>query len=286
MKNFTILLYHDLRTGDSGIDREGPDNSPYVLDSESFQNQMKGLSSGGFPVISLAELVQSFREDVSFRRPSVCLTFDDGHVSNFTHAFPTLRHFGFTACFFLTVNEIGTRQALSWPQIRSMAEVGMEIGSHGLTHVPTSSLHEKELFYQLRTSKRILEDGLGKLVRFFSSPTGYPDPRIRYIARDLGYEAVCVGPVAPGRNAKDPFALTRIDVKRGLSTRSLIRLASNDRFLALYYRGKEETLFWAKRCLGFHGYERIRRTLLTCKTILGGSACQNLSPNNKGTRSL
>jgi peptidoglycan/xylan/chitin deacetylase (PgdA/CDA1 family) len=138
MKNFTIFLYHDIRTGDYGIDREGPDSFPYVLESQSFRKQMKGLSNGGFPVISLAELVQSFREGLSLGHPTVCLTFDDGHVSNFTHAFPTLRHFGFTACFFLTASEIGTRQALSWPQIRSMADAGMEIGSDGLTHVRTS----------------------------------------------------------------------------------------------------------------------------------------------------
>lgn len=271
MKNFTIFLYHDIRTGDSMVDRESPGNSPYILDSESFRSQMRCLSKSGFSVVSLAELVQSLREHGDFEHPTICLTFDDGHVSNFTHAFPILREFGYIACFFLTVNEIGGRQGLSWDQVRSMSQEGMEIGSHGLAHVPMSSLNDRELINQLLMSKQTLEDGLGKRIRFFSSPTGYPDPRLGRLAKNLGYDAVCVGPVAPGRKANDLFALTRIDVKRGLKMQSFIHLAAGKRLAMLYHRGKEESLFWAKRCLGLRGYESVRRPLVSWKAAISGS---------------
>jgi len=233
---------------------------------------MRCLSEKGICVVSLTELVDTARENAGFQNPTVCLTFDDGHISNFTHAFPVLQQFGYPACFFITVDEIGSRRGLLWRQVRTMAEEGMEIGSHGLTHIPMAFLNTKELIHQLRASKQILEDALGKPVKFFASPTGYSDARLQHFVKAVGYEALCTGPVVPKWHGNGPFVLRRIDVKRGLDIRTYARLAARNASAVAWNRSKEEFLFWSKKLLGFRAYEYGRRALLMCKAAVSDGA--------------
>jgi peptidoglycan/xylan/chitin deacetylase (PgdA/CDA1 family) len=61
---------------------------------------------------------------------------------------------------------------LSKPQIREMAEVGFEIGSHGVSHTLLSRLSRKEQFKELMTSKQILENISQCKVNSFCYPYG------------------------------------------------------------------------------------------------------------------
>ncbi|NIO19354.1 MAG: polysaccharide deacetylase family protein, partial [Candidatus Aenigmarchaeota archaeon] len=61
-------------------------------------------------------------------------TFDDGFISDFEISFPLLRERGLTATFFITVGNVGYPGYATVGQLKEMAEAGMEIGSHGLTH--------------------------------------------------------------------------------------------------------------------------------------------------------
>jgi len=97
VRGVPILLYHSI---DETL-------SPISTSLHEFRMQMAFLKKINIKVISLSDLVQkNFLEDDRNLRAAV-ITFDDGYENNYTHAFPILEEFGFTATFFLTTSNVG-----------------------------------------------------------------------------------------------------------------------------------------------------------------------------------
>jgi peptidoglycan/xylan/chitin deacetylase (PgdA/CDA1 family) len=101
------------------------------------------------------------------------ITFDDGDKSIYRYAFPILKKYGVRAVVFLIVDYIGKDDYwdmaliggrsphLSWDEIHEMREWGIEFGSHTMSHRNLTKLPQAEVEYELRESKRTLEQRLG-----------------------------------------------------------------------------------------------------------------------------
>lgn len=79
---------------------------------------------------------------------------------------------------------------LTWEQIVELDGAGIEIGSHTVTHPILSRMTENEIEYELRESKKILEERIGKDIVSVSYPFGgarHYDKRVMEIARKCGY---------------------------------------------------------------------------------------------------
>jgi peptidoglycan/xylan/chitin deacetylase (PgdA/CDA1 family) len=151
---------------------------------------------------------------------------------------------------------------MNWPQLRELHQAGMEIGSHTLTHRPPSLLNDAELEYELSESRRVLEDGLGAPVISISSPTGFFNPRMRKIAKETGYRALCIGRIGWARPEGDCFSLNRVAVKRGMSMNAFQALLSFDRLALTTLRSRQWMRELARETLGPTVYLQIRETLL------------------------
>lgn len=250
-----ILMYHDVAESLTGVT---PAHRPYVLEPAVFRRQMK-LAAGG-SLVSLTVTDWVGRGNVVPR--ALAITFDDGHVSNHDFALPILAEYGLKATFFVTAGCIGKGQTMTWSQVRALHGAGMEIGSHTLTHRPPSTLSDRELRYELSESRRVLEDGLGAAVRSISSPTGFFNPHMRDIARDVGYTALCFGRVGLADAAGDPFALNRVAVKRGLSETGFRALLDFDRGILRRMRLRQWALERARALMSVDAYLRLRRALM------------------------
>jgi len=74
------------------------------------------------------------------------------------------------------------RQTLTWDEIREMSQNYIEFGSHTMSHPVLSKVSdERQLEYELRESKRIIEERLGKKVSTISYPVGGPDAFTQHI---------------------------------------------------------------------------------------------------------
>ena len=191
---------------------------------------------------------------------AVVITFDDGHVSNYSAALPVLLEHRLRATFFITAGSIGTSEMMDWAQIRELHASGMEIGSHTVTHRPPSMLDDNALRYELFESRRILEDGLGSPVTSVSSPTGFFNPRMRVIAEEAGYRALCFGQM--GLAADEPFSLKRIAVKRGMKEEQFNALLRFDRREIRRLRNAQILRELARKTLGPNLYVQFRRLLI------------------------
>lgn len=122
------------------------------------------------------------------------LTFDDGDESVYTHAWPLLQRFGYTATLFVLggagrvaphtrLGAVGPVRTLQWSQLRELVEAGFGVGSHGVTHRDLTRLDDASVVAELRDSRARLEDALGIEIDAFAYPFGRYDARIEAHAR-------------------------------------------------------------------------------------------------------
>jgi peptidoglycan/xylan/chitin deacetylase (PgdA/CDA1 family) len=255
-----ILMYHDLAADPTAI---APEHRPYVLEPAVFRSQMAAVVAADLPALSVAQWC------VPMRPPrAVVLTFDDGHISNYTLTLPILVEHRLTATFFITAGAIGQGETMDWRHIRALHAAGMEIGSHTLTHRPPSTLSDDELRYELRESRRVLEDGLGAPVASISSPTGFFNPRMHAIAREVGYQALCFGHIGLAPDQGDPFALKRVAVKYTTPRAEFEALLRFDQHTLGRLRRQQWVRSLARQAFGPKAYLQVRRLL----TALGARA--------------
>lgn len=102
-------------------------------------------------------------------------------------------------------------QTMNWDELRASARMGVEIGSHTVSHPHLTGLSDAELEVELGTSKRRVEDELGRPCRFLAYPYGEHDSRVRTAARSVGYEAA----FTLSARERGPLAIPRVDIYRG-----------------------------------------------------------------------
>ncbi|HHZ91981.1 TPA: polysaccharide deacetylase family protein [Candidatus Poribacteria bacterium] len=127
------------------------------------------------------------------------ITFDDGYESCYTHAFPILKRYGFTATIFMLAGYVGKWNSwdarlgwkrfkhLSKDQITDLSLEGYTFGSHGLNHLFLTFQHHETVQTELKVSKSILEDILQKPIDCFAYPYGNYNPRITQLVKDADY---------------------------------------------------------------------------------------------------
>jgi len=175
-----ILVYHALF--DKDLSREN-----YSINKEEFERQIRYLSENGFRSFLIDDFFRTHKA-IDSNRKGIAITFDDGNISDYSVAFPTLKKYGFVATFFITVNWIGTRNFVNWQHLKEMIKDGMSIQSHSLTHSFLSDLSTVNLYKELYESKNIIEENLDKTVRFISIPGGFFSKKVLNMAEDVGYK--------------------------------------------------------------------------------------------------
>ncbi len=169
-----VLVYHRVR----------PDaDDPRSVTPQRFREHLMVLRDG-WRVVSLDEVLAAVQGKQPLPERAVLINFDDGYADLYDHAMPLLQEFQFPAVVFMLARYVGrvgrTYSEANYPeapflsaaQLREMQRAGIEIGSHGLWHVPLSHLPLKEAEKEVRLSKEILSDLLGTPVRSFSYPWG------------------------------------------------------------------------------------------------------------------
>ena len=293
-RGLAILAYH--RIFDLDRETDFPYDPELVSASVAeFTWQMETLRRH-FQPLHLSEVLRRLDEGRPLPPRAVAVTFDDGHLDNYTNAFPVLRKVGVPATIFLSTGYMdreetfwfdevafrlhrtprhelelatlglrlalgdagqrrgateevlarmkavpntarlaalrelgvesrvdGTRgdarsRPLTWQQVREMRDGGVEFGSHTVTHPILSRLGDDDLRAELGSSKRELEEQLGRPVECLAYPVGGEtayDERVVEVARACGYRMALTyvsgpNPWPPG----DRYRLRRLHVER------------------------------------------------------------------------
>jgi peptidoglycan/xylan/chitin deacetylase (PgdA/CDA1 family) len=133
MSRVLVLMYHALYTDTAEREALDAPDRPYAVSLESFRAQLRFLQEAKIPVLDRQALK---RPVTGLPQWSVFMTFDDGHDSNHRLALAALKDHGMRATFFVTSNFIGQRPGFcSAHDLRELAEAGMDVQSHGQTHL-------------------------------------------------------------------------------------------------------------------------------------------------------
>ncbi|MGH8863439.1 MAG: polysaccharide deacetylase family protein, partial [Burkholderiales bacterium] len=101
-----VLAYHRILPAVS--DAEYPFDVELIsADPEQFDWQMSWLAKNFTPV-SVSDVADSLDKGKALPAGAVVVTFDDGYMDNYVHAFPVLKSRGIPACIFLSTEYVGT----------------------------------------------------------------------------------------------------------------------------------------------------------------------------------
>ncbi|MCL5268087.1 MAG: polysaccharide deacetylase family protein [Bacteroidetes bacterium] len=160
---------------------------------EVFFKQIGELQKRGY------EIHQSTGRDAE-TGDGVCLTFDDGYDCFYRNVAPFLTSLHVGATVFVVTDFIGRTNEwdirLSYRpfvhmdknQIREVAELGFEVGSHSCSHRDLTRLDRTAVSNELVNSKKQIEDMLGREVRTVSFPFGRHNADVVALAKEAGYD--------------------------------------------------------------------------------------------------
>src|SRR5215468_4343222 len=100
--------------------------------------------------------------------------------------------------------------AINWRQAREMADAGMEIGSHTLTHSILTGLSDERLREEVGRSRDRIQSAIGRKVETFCYPNGDYDLRAQCEVARAGYQFAVTTEVGLNSRRTDPLALRRI----------------------------------------------------------------------------
>ena len=250
MDKIPILLYHSLC---SPTDKNA-DN--FAVTFENFKQQMDYLHQNGFLGISLEKFFAEGQTHDS--RKKIILTFDDGDISNYYYALPTLKELGFTATFFITINEIGKQGRMEWPMIYDLSRNAMGVGSHGLTHTFLTAHNDYTILNELIMSKQILEKYTRKRVDFLSIPQGFYNKKVLSIAKDVGFKAVCVSDAGCNDFTKEGlFLLKRFTMRKNYRLKAFKSIINCRPVVSVAVMENARTSL--RKILGYQVYDRLRQ---------------------------
>jgi peptidoglycan/xylan/chitin deacetylase (PgdA/CDA1 family) len=224
-----ILTYHRVSDDfDWGINRQKV---------SQFERGIKFLHDRGYKSAALEEVFSPaacLEKSGQSRAQKVVITFDDGYEEVYLNAFPILQKYGFTAFVFLITGFVGKynswdfnlgrkkKKHLSWKQVKEMSKYGIGFGSHTVNHPDLTKIDPAGggVEYELKKSKEVLEDKLGKEVSFLSYPFGRYNRFVQEEAKRLGYKrAYTLAPKSreDGFQSRlwrdfEPFAVGRVGI--------------------------------------------------------------------------
>ncbi len=206
-----VLMYHHIRY-------IGPQHNArerfYSVNPKALEAQMKSLKEGGYTPITLETFWRSLKQGPGILPDQpVLLTFDDGHKSHMSEAYPILKKYNFPATFFIYTDGIKLNGYMDEKMLRELSsDPNMAIAAHSVTHGALTRMSAASREKEMKESKEILEDILEKPVTAFSYPYGAFSKMMEYEVDEAGYDmAFRIGPGST-QSYKSRFRIQRIQV--------------------------------------------------------------------------
>jgi peptidoglycan/xylan/chitin deacetylase (PgdA/CDA1 family) len=214
----TILCYHSVE----------PDwNSPLAVRPEEFRRQAAWLRRRR-QVLPVRDALPRLNRRGRLPGGTAALTFDDGFAGLYEHVLPVLVREKLPATVFLVAQTLapggrpvdwvdtpGTRPltTLGLEQVLEMQDAGVDFQSHSWAHHDLTRLSREECVRDLRDSRELLSDLLGRPVTHLAYPRGRHDAGVREAAAAAGYTHAFALPETAEQPG--PFAVPRVGIYRG-----------------------------------------------------------------------
>lgn len=234
----------------------------YRIIAGELEALLSHLRKLGYHSVSSREFRRWQQHTHTLPERALVLTFDDGYASHLDLVAPLLLRYRFSGTFFVVPALIETQGYLSWQDLRKLAFLGMEIGSHGMSHRPLTGLAPQDIEQELTMSKHRLEEQLGVPIRALAIPRGAWNRQILEATQRAGYEAVWLSHIGTNGRETNPFALRRVVVRQPFSAEHLVSMVEGWQPAFWWAANQQLLIRFLKRALGIYRYEQLKRRLV------------------------
>jgi peptidoglycan/xylan/chitin deacetylase (PgdA/CDA1 family) len=223
IRSVPILMYHQVTPNPMAP------FARYTVTPKVFAAQMRWLAIAGYTPLTMAALVDCWRERRAPPRRAVVITFDDGFRDCVDFALPVLQRHRFTAVFYLVAGLVGRTSRwmasgggvelplMDWNAVRGLHEAGMQCGAHSMTHPALAQCSAAKVRGELVESRHLLQDRLGHEIVHLAYPYGSVTSAVRALAAEAGYLSACASEKRLAAAGDDLLWLPRVPVYGGES---------------------------------------------------------------------
>lgn len=218
----TILMYH-------GVAKRPQFN---CVPADLLRKQLGWLTER-YTIVPLSVLIGKLARRDALQRASklAALTFDDGYCNFAELALPLLKEYKCHATVFVPSGKTGLyndwdegighfrkMEIMTYGMLRQLPPAFVEIGSHGVSHLPFNRLTPDRTAKELIESRLDLERHTGRPVRFFAYPFGVCPVGSKAVPYDEqhrmlgGYEAACTTWWGRHNSANERNMLRRVGI--------------------------------------------------------------------------
>ena len=176
-----ILMYHYVEyVKDKGDTiRQSLSLTPFT-----FEDEIITLMASHYTFMTNTEVADALSGKIPLPVKPIALTFDDGYRDFYTDVYPILKKYHIKATAYIITGFLGYPNNMFAWQVKEIADDGLvEIGAHTVDHTWLKGIAADTLSYEVRQSKKTLEDLIGKPVVSFAYPYGAFDvPAIRAVS--------------------------------------------------------------------------------------------------------
>lgn len=263
-----ILLYHSVSTTPARW------IAPFTVTPRTFANHLDLIAASGRTALTVSQLREALIGRAPLPRRPVLVTFDDG-FADFAEASAELATRELPSTLYVTTGALrgraGPDQALAlppadmltWSQLSELTGRGVEIGAHTHTHPQLDVLTTYDAAEEIRRSKGLLENALGREVPSFAYPHGFHSPTVQRSVRAAGHTSACAVMNALSSRDDQVFALARLTVRADTGTDRISDWLADGGARVAPYREKATTRAWRiyRKAHAAHGDRPLSREL-------------------------
>jgi len=165
-----ILMYHYV---ENVTDTKDTFRASLNIEPIVFEEQIITLKNSGYTFMTASELADVFDGYAILPEKPILITIDDGHWDIYTDVLSKLKKHQVKITAYIIPGLVGGSDFLTKEQLHIVARSGLvDIGAHTVHHLSLPNLSTPEMEYEIKESKKILEDELGVTVSSFAYPNG------------------------------------------------------------------------------------------------------------------
>jgi peptidoglycan/xylan/chitin deacetylase (PgdA/CDA1 family) len=206
-----ILMYHRIDALDPALPSI---TLRLTVAPADFAAQMRWLKQNGYHAVTQMQAFDALERGRALPPKPVLITFDDGYRDVIRYAAPLLHRLHMPATAYVITDRISGPDTsfFTWGQLKRLERLGVEIGSHTVSHPDLTILPASQALAELHTSRRVLEKHLGHPVQWLAYPAGAENASVVELARRAGYVLAVTTNPGTDQDAARPLELNRYEV--------------------------------------------------------------------------